>query len=414
MAGKTILILGGGIGGLVAAHELRRQLGPDHRIIVIDKESHHRYQASYLWLMMGWREPEALTRRLTALNRWGAAYHQAEALHIDTSSRVVETTKETIPYDYLVIALGSVLDAAAIPGLAEAGLTPYEIADAARLAEVWPRWEKGSLAVVIAALPFKCPAAPYEAAFLLDHGLRQRKVRSSVDISFYTPEPQPMPVAGPAAGQAITQAMLSKGINYHPGHRLSSLSAESRVIRFENGNEAHFDHLVYVPPHKPPAVAVNSELTDASGWIPVHPQTLQTQHEGVYALGDVSALTLANGMMLPKAGVFAHREAEVVAHNIAMEIKGRKERKVFDGWGGCFIEMGEGKAAYGSGNFLASPSPSVQIHPPARSWRLGKVALEKLWLQTLSSSGALSQGAFHTMDFGSRVLMEQTWLWRRF
>ena len=34
---KQILILGGGIGGLVAANELRKKLGREHKIILIDK-----------------------------------------------------------------------------------------------------------------------------------------------------------------------------------------------------------------------------------------------------------------------------------------------------------------------------------------------------------------------------------------
>ncbi|MBI4733103.1 MAG: NAD(P)-binding protein, partial [Chloroflexi bacterium] len=37
MAGKIVLILGGGIGGLVAANELRRLLPFQHRIVLVEK-----------------------------------------------------------------------------------------------------------------------------------------------------------------------------------------------------------------------------------------------------------------------------------------------------------------------------------------------------------------------------------------
>jgi sulfide:quinone oxidoreductase len=59
-------------------------------------------------------------------------------------------------------------------------------------------------------------------------------------------------------------------------------------------------------------------MCDASGWIPVDCGTLETRFPRVYAIGDVTGILLASiGRPLPKAGVFAHKQAEVVAHNIA-------------------------------------------------------------------------------------------------
>ena len=84
--------------------------------------------------------------------------------------------------------------------------------------------------------------------------------------------------------------------------------------------------------------------------------------------------------MLPKAGVFAHYEAKVVAENIATEISGNKERSEYTGEGGCFIETGHGMAGFGSGNFYATPNPKVTMHQPSNSWHMGKVLFEKFWL----------------------------------
>lgn len=86
------------------------------------------------------------------------------------------------------------------------------------------------------------------------------------------------------------------------------------------------------------------------------------------------------GKPLPKAGVFAEREAKVVAHNIAREITGRGDPAVFDGHGECFIETGGGKAGFGRGDFYAEPSPQVDLHQVGRRWRRGKLAFEKSWL----------------------------------
>ncbi len=43
MAGKNIVILGGGIGGLVAANELKKNLGSEHKIIIVDKNVNHNF-----------------------------------------------------------------------------------------------------------------------------------------------------------------------------------------------------------------------------------------------------------------------------------------------------------------------------------------------------------------------------------
>jgi sulfide:quinone oxidoreductase len=122
-------------------------------------------------------------------------------------------------------------------------------------------------------------------------------------------------------------------------------------------------------------------LAGESGWIAVDRHTMATKHEGVYALGDVVSIPLKLGKPLPKAGVFTHYEAEVVAKNIARAITGRGKPATFDGEGECFIETGDGKAGMGKGNFYAEPLPQVSVHPPGRRWHAGKVLFEKDFLR---------------------------------
>ena len=61
MAGKTVLVLGGGVGGIVTANALRQRLGSEHRIVVVDKRGEHVYSPSLLWVMVGWRRPGQIT-----------------------------------------------------------------------------------------------------------------------------------------------------------------------------------------------------------------------------------------------------------------------------------------------------------------------------------------------------------------
>lgn len=53
MPDKTILILGGGIGGHVAANRLRRLLGKQHRIVLVDRERTFTFSPSWLWMIVG-------------------------------------------------------------------------------------------------------------------------------------------------------------------------------------------------------------------------------------------------------------------------------------------------------------------------------------------------------------------------
>ena len=61
-AEKTVLILGGGIGGIVAATRLRKLLDPGHRVVLVDKEATHVFAASLLWLMTGARSSAGSAR----------------------------------------------------------------------------------------------------------------------------------------------------------------------------------------------------------------------------------------------------------------------------------------------------------------------------------------------------------------
>jgi sulfide:quinone oxidoreductase len=115
--------------------------------------------------------------------------------------------------------------------------------------------------------------------------------------------------------------------------------------------------------------------------VPVDRATLATRHERVLAIGDVAAIKLPVGLPLPKAGVFAHAEAKVVAHNIAAELTGRGAPAAFDGVGYCFVEMGDGVAAYAKGNFYAEPAPAMTLRSPSRLWHWGKIYFEKWWLR---------------------------------
>ena len=147
--------------------------------------------------------------------------------------------------------------------------------------------------------------------------------------------------------------MESKGIRYHPEHEVIGVDPEARALTFANGVTAEFELLVYVPPHRAPSVVREAGLANETGRVPVDRGTFETRFPSVYAIGDATTVPLTMGKPLPKAGVFAHAEAEVVATNIASAWTGRGVRRTFDGKGQCFLETGNGRAGLGAGNFYA-------------------------------------------------------------
>lgn len=386
MAGKTVLVLGGGVGGLVVSVTLRKMLGRGHRIILMDRKSRHEFAPSFLWVMLGWREPSRISRELSLLGKKGIEYVNAEVTEIDPNNRVVKTDVEELGYDYLVIALGAELYPQAIPGLSEAALTPYSLEGSVALRDALKSFASGRLAVLVSSLPFKCPSAPYETALLLDCTFRERGIRDRVEMRIFTPEPLPMPTAGPEVGGAVREVIEGRGIGFHPLVRAVSVDPAQREIAFENGRKENFDLLVAVPPHRSPAVVRTSPLANEAGWIPVDGKTLRTREENVFAIGDVATIPLPGRyspdtpLMLPKAGVFAHFQALAVARNIAAEIEGRHGESEFGGYGYCFMETGFGKAGIGRGNFYAEPHPAVRFGQPNRLWHWGKLLFEKWWL----------------------------------
>mgnify|MGYP001475233307 CR=1 FL=1 len=92
--------------------------------------------------------------------------------------------------------------------------------------------------------------------------------------------------------------------------------------------------------------------------------TLATEQEGVYAVGDATFLPMANGAPLPKAGIFAAAEGELVARNLAAKIQGKSQGS-FSGDGFCFVDHGGGKGAVVQGDFLAEEGPQVTMASPS-------------------------------------------------
>ncbi len=359
--GRRILILGAGFGGLVAATELRKGLGQDHGVIVVDRKRSFMMGLVKLWILEGSRKLEESQTPLDGLNAKGIEYLNDEVTRIDVpSNRVQAKDHGWIEYDYLVVALGAELVPDRVAGFTGRGYNLYDAQQVPKLRDRLLELKRGRVAVSIMGMPYKCPPAPFEASMIIDGMLEKQGTRSSVEIDVYSPAPVALPVAGPQVSANVVDIISQRGIRFNPSHKLKSVSDH---LEFENGNRADYDVLVGIPPHRAPEVVRSAGMAEGD-WVTVDRSTMKTRFANVYAIGDVTEIKVG-AMAVPKAGIFAEEQGKVAARQIMGEIGGRPAAAAFAGRGYCFMETGNGRAGYLDADFFNPAGPIVRLEAPS-------------------------------------------------
>ncbi len=347
-----VLVLGAGFGGLELTARLSEVLGDDVEVTLLDKADGFVFGFSKLDVMFGRTTSAAVQHSYRDVLMPGVRFVQTEIRGIDPGARRVHTDAGTFDADVLVVALGADLDPGATPGLLECGHEFYTVDAAFALREVIDRFEGGRVVVGVTSTPFKCPPAPSEAALLMDDHLRRRGLRDRSEVTLVMPFGTPIPPS-PGASSALLESFAERGIGWHPDRLVHSLDAGRRVALTAEGDELPFDLFLGVPRHRVPQVVLDSGMC-VDGWIPVDPLTLETSYPGVYAVGDVTSVGT------PKAGVFAERQASVVAAEIVALADGG-QAEPYDGRGICYIEFGAGQVARVDVSFRAGQTPSGEF-----------------------------------------------------
>lgn len=367
-----ILVLGGGFGGVAAAVALRDRLDSEHEVTLVDRREHFVFGFRKTWAFLGLSTMAEGQRRLASLERLGIRVLRGDITQLDPQQRTATVNGQSLRSDFLVVALGARPANEAVPGFQEHGINFYapETVEAAssRLAE----FRGGRVVIAILGLPYPCPPAPFEAALLLREHFEARRLEA--ELAVYSPQPRSLPLLGDAGCSVIEGRLANRRIEFYPNHR--ALRVESGRIWFTTGR-AEFDLLIGIPGHACPELVVAAGLAEAGKWIEPNPRTLETGYPGVYAIGDVVSIPLADGTQQPKAGVFAQAQAMVVAERLSSLIRGQTPSATYDGAGYCFLEVGGGAAMLVRGEFLAEPSPAVEIVGPAAEHLAAKHELER-------------------------------------
>ncbi|ADG96780.1 FAD-dependent pyridine nucleotide-disulfide oxidoreductase [Segniliparus rotundus DSM 44985] len=378
---KRIVVLGAGIGGLSVVKELRESRAPldDVDVVLVDQNFEHYLGFTLPWVMRGWRDEQSVPIRPTQNALDGLTTVQGKVVGVDPAHKTVALDDGAqLGFDALVLALGAQNTPGEVPGLHEAldagsAVHYYSAAEAGRAHRALQHFDGGKLVFLVASQPYRCPVAPYEGALLAADLLHERGVRETTEISVHTPEPQPMPSAGPHAGPKLVELLHEQGIAFHPGHAVQRVDHHTKTVRFADGETAPFDLLVFVPPHKP-ALSLR-----ADDWISVDRQNMRTEHEGVWAVGDIASVTSPSGKTLPKAAIFAKNGGKAVARDLLRHFGKTNEPGSLSGLGYCFIDTGGHEAARGAGDFFALPHPDVVLEPPSEELHHDKAEEERAW-----------------------------------
>jgi sulfide:quinone oxidoreductase len=352
-----VVVLGAGFGGLELTTRLSDEFGADVDIVLIDKTEDFVFGFSKLEVMFGRATADQVRHPYRDFVKPGVQFVQSTIRSIDPNAKRVETDAGTFDADVLVVALGADLHPEATPGLVEGGHDFYTEAGAFALREVLADFDGGHVVVAVTSTPFKCPPAPSETALLMHDFLTDRGLRDQSSISLVMPLPVPIPPS-PDASRVLLAAFAERNIGWHPETLVRELDPVRRVAMFGDGHELPYDLFLGVPTHRVPEVVAQSGLT-VDGWIPVNPQTLETQFPDVYAVGDVTSVGT------PKAGVFAEGQAVIAADGISARIRGVAGAAQYDGRGICYLEFGHEQVAKVDVTFLGGQAPSGALEGPS-------------------------------------------------
>ena len=379
---QRIVILGGGVGGTLTANLLVKKLrGQIDRgaveIVVVDATGQHVYQPGFMYIAMGGERAANLERPERSLLDKRVTLVVGTVERIDEAEQVV-TLSDGLPlgYDHLVLATGSRIVPEAIEHFDTEAQHFYTAEAAARLRKALDAFDGGRIVIGIAGMPYKCPPAPLEVAFLIEAEMRKRGIRDKTTIDYCSPIGRAFTIE--TVSEMATPILEAKGIELHTFFNVESIDPARKVVESLEGEELPYDLLILVPPHKGQQFLIDSGLAPApGGWLPTDRHTLLVGgRSNVYALGDATDLPLS------KAGSTAHFEAPVVAERIAAAAMGRApsgKHADYEGRVMCFFEIGDGKGTLLQFDYDHPPHPPK----PNQLWHLGKIVFNKTYWHTV-------------------------------
>jgi sulfide:quinone oxidoreductase len=391
MTSKRVLVIGGNFGGLVAALELKQELGDGAEVAVVSASDRFLFNPSLIWLPFGKRSAADISFPLEPVfAAHGIGFTHAEAKAIDPVARTAATTSGSYSYDYLVVATGYRNNFAVAPGLGPDGYaqTITTLADAERAGLAWRKFLDDPGPVVVGATQgASCFGAAYEFLFNMSHQLRKAKLHTKAALTFVTAEPFPghFGIGGLPGGEKLLSMFFKKeGIAARTGVAFEEVTGDQ--IKLTDGSAVPFRYAMVVPPFVgQDVVRATPGLADDKGYIPVHDTYQSKAYPEIYAVGIAAQVPVpwhtAVPIGIPKTGFPTESMAKVAARNIAAEINGKppvKHKEFAEMAAVCMMDAGNNGVMILADHMLPPRKAAVMI--PGPQVHAMKVAFEKYYL----------------------------------
>jgi sulfide:quinone oxidoreductase len=398
---KTIVVLGGGVGGLAAAFELKDELGKDNEIVLVSDQDNFEFTPSNPWVAVKWRKPEAIRLDLSELMpKHGIRFVGKAVKRVQPESHsLLLDDDEVLPYNYLVIASGPRLAFDEIPGLGPDGHTHSvcKTSHAAEMAKTLDDFCANPGPVVIgAAQGASCYGPAYEYTFIIETELRKRKIRDQVPMIYVTPEPYIGHLGLDGVGDTksmLESEMRERHIKWYTNARIDKVEAGTMHITQVNedgsdkvSHELEFAHSMILPAFTGiDAVMGIESLSNPRGFIIVDEHQRNPTFHDIFAVGVCVAIPPVGPTPLPvgvpKTGYMIESMVTATVSNIKQQIVGEELTHKATWNAFCLADFGDRGVA-----FMALP----QIPPRNVNWsgsgkwvHWAKVGFEKYYLRKM-------------------------------
>jgi NADH dehydrogenase len=361
----TVVIAGGGFGGLYAARRLERRL-PRHsaRILLVADANYMLYTPLLPGAAAGSLEPRHVVVPLREELHWTdirlGRVTGADPALAELGFETANGRSEVLRYDQLVLALGSVSRVLPVPGLAEHAVGFKGLAEAIALRNraLWnlevaesiqdPEERAEWLTFVFVGAGYAGVEGFAElqdfVASVIDRyprcrldGTRWILVEAADRIMQEIP---------PSLAEFATRELRARGMEIRTGTRLDAVDESTATL--STGERIPTRTVCWTTGVKPPPVVKELGLPLSESGRIVTDATMRVDgRENVWAIGDAAAVPdPAKGGRQPSPPTAQHaiRQGRLVADNVAAMLAGRRARPFRYRTLGVFVDMGQHKA----------------------------------------------------------------------